>query len=530
MAFAPPPRSLGCEPRSVALKHPTPDREDTDGDSKSQDEREDEDIDEVPFWEEEKETKSSDAALSGVRSEDKEERVEEELKHDSRLLEAPLGRRHTAPSLSLRSFPTPYTRPGTASAQSSPSFHMSPNVSGDREVKVPSDRCLPDNGDAANASQKWLQVPSFRPAAAAVTSGPERILVETLSTAMRRFRGTSMRAWRCDFDKHGVGWVSRAEFARACRFYGCPADQIWTSCHQSGGAGMKFWELDPDEALNLELFEQVLWIRTGFDLLQTWGTLDPHNQTVLTLPEFVRGCRALGFEGDAHHLFKGLDHQGLGRVSWHDFEYLQKLCDASSCAKGFTLEVRLLRSWAVEVCADLMELLRRLSLVDDSVGSWAQCAEPIPVEEFIHRLEALDYPGDPADIAAQLCKTPSTRTGAAHGLSAEHVRNALFGKQTRRADGPPRWGVKEKKVAARKKNPIRKAEWDSSIWSGYRTNVARPAALRVYFSTPAKEPRRMSRASSNPAIRSERPKERQSMRSVSPGEPRRVRPGELNHR
>eukprot|EP00913_Durusdinium_trenchii_P002000 g1850.t1 len=117
--------------------------------------------------------------------------------------------------------------------------------------------------------------------------------------------------------------------------------------------------LDPDEALNLELFEQVLWIRTGFDLLQTWGTLDPHNQTVLTLPEFVRGCRALGFEGDAHHLFKGLDHQGLGRVSWHDFEYLQKLCDASSCAKGFTLEVRLLRSWAVEVCADLMELLRR---------------------------------------------------------------------------------------------------------------------------------------------------------------------------
>ena len=30
----------------------------------------------------------------------------------------------------------------------------------------------------------------------------------------------------------------------------------------------------------------------------------------------------------------GLDHQGLGRVSWHDFEYLQKLCDTSSCAKA----------------------------------------------------------------------------------------------------------------------------------------------------------------------------------------------------
>lgn len=30
----------------------------------------------------------------------------------------------------------------------------------------------------------------------------------------------------------------------------------------------------------------------------------------------------------------GLDHQGLGRVSWHDFEYLEKLCDTSSCAKA----------------------------------------------------------------------------------------------------------------------------------------------------------------------------------------------------
>ena len=51
------------------------------------------------------------------------------------VAEAPApARRHTSPSLSLRerSFltPTASTRPGTASAQSSPSFQMSPN--GDR--------------------------------------------------------------------------------------------------------------------------------------------------------------------------------------------------------------------------------------------------------------------------------------------------------------------------------------------------------------------------------------------------------------
>jgi len=388
---------------------------------------------------------------------------------------------------------------------------------------------------------KWLQVPSFRPAAVAavaISGYADRMLVETLCLAMRRFRGTSMKAWRCDFDKHGVGWVSRAEFARGCRFYGCPADAIWTSCHQSGGAGMKFWELDHEEASNLELLEQMLWIRSGFDLRQAWAILDPHNQTALTLQEFVRGCRILGFDGDAHHIFKGLDHQGLGRVSWHDFEYLEKLCDTSSCAKNFTFEMRLLRSWAVEVCADMMELLRRLSLIDEHAGGWAQCLEPIDVQEFVHRMEALDYPGDPAELAAQLCKAPTllTRTGTVQRLSAEHLCSALFGKQIRRADGPPdkvgKKVEKFEKVSVRK-NPIRKAEWDSSIWSGYRNNMARPSALRTYFSTPAKEPRsdkRLSRASSNPVL-SKRCQERQSKRSVSPGsEPRRVRPGELHHR
>lgn len=153
----------------------------------------------------------------------------------------------------------------------------------------------------------------------------------------------------------------------------------------------------------MELLEQMLWIRSGFDLRQAWvwkpsksqcffpmrwvipetvnfcftileAILDPHNQTVansvslkfqavldcvkiklhtsccfhlcklccvflfqaLTLQEFVRGCRPpffffafrildlwchacvmrctadriLGFDGDAHHIFKGRDLKG----------------------------------------------------------------------------------------------------------------------------------------------------------------------------------------------------------------------------
>jgi len=374
------------------------------------------------------------------------------------------------------------------------------------------------------------------------------MLVETLLVSLRRFRGTSLKAWRCDFDKQGVGWVSQAEFARACRFFGCSAEQIWQSCRVSGGAGMKFWELDHEEASNLELFEQVLWIRTGFDLSRAWAILDPNNRQALTIPEFVRGCRELGFDGDAVHIFKGLDHQGLGRLSRRDFEYLQQV---SSCsAQGMSIELRMLRSWAAEVCADSIDLLLRLKMIGDHAGGWAQVLEPIEASEFARRLEVLGFPGEPTEIAAEVARCRGN--GAASQISVEHVCCALFGlKQFRRAPGTAKDAVKTKTTLTtpvRKKNPIRKAEWDSSIYSGFCANASRPASLRVYFSSPPKDPV-MHRAASNPALsrpatavatgpvgpsanKGSSAQDRRG-RSASPLRerlPRRVRPGELNHR
>eukprot|EP00438_Fugacium_kawagutii_P002508 Skav210891 [mRNA] locus=scaffold1060:16805:29276:- [translate_table: standard] len=177
-------------------------------------------------------------------------------------------------------------RPGTASAQSSPSFQMSPSERRGAarpavHVEIPASFC------------------DFQAIPVLLGGYADRMLVETLCISMRRFRGTSMKAWRCDFDKHGVGrdtqlrWVSRAEFARGCRFYGCPADAIWTACHQSGGtktypcrgAGMKFWEFGSRRlpSLGLALMGEVLWIRTGFDLRQTWVSApeNPQPSTML---------------------------------------------------------------------------------------------------------------------------------------------------------------------------------------------------------------------------------------------------------
>jgi len=426
------------------------------------------------------------------------------------------GRDRAATSLSLSPF--------------SPATPLSPPTTATPSDPSDSSTWKAEKAEKAEKERQWLQVPSFRPAASAAFAAEgaaERMLVETLLVALRHAHGNSLKAWRCDFDKHCVGWVSQAEFARACRFYGCPADQIWSSCRTGGGAGMKFWELDYDEASNLENFEQVLWIRTGFDLSRAWAMLDRHNRQALTLQEFVRGCRELGFEGDAHHIFKGLDHQGLGRLSRTDFEYLQKV--ASSSAQGLNIELRMLRSWACEVCADTVELLQRLSMIDDHAGGWVQTLEPIGVAEFAHRLEILGFPGDPTDIATEVMRCRGQ--GQMQNISVEHLCCALFGPKQLRRSGTAKEA--EKPRSGGHKNPIRKAEWDSTIFSSYRTNTTRPSSLRMYFSTPAKEPIR--RAASNPALlRATAKASKKAERAASPSReesgPRRVRPGELNHR
>ncbi|CAE7233336.1 spop [Symbiodinium sp. CCMP2456] len=194
-----------------------------------------------------------------------------------------------------------------------------------------------------------------------------------------------------------------------------------------------------------------------------------------------------------------LDHQGLGRLSRTDFEYLQQV---SSCsAQGMSIELRMLRSWAAEVCSDSIDLLLRLKMIGDHAGGWAQVLEPIEPSEFARRLEVLGFPGEPAEIAAEVARCRGN--GAASQISVEHVCCALFGlKQFRRATGTAKDAVKTKTLttaAARKKNPIRKAEWDSSIFSGFCANASRPASLRVYFSSPQKDPV-MHRAASNPTL------------------------------
>eukprot|EP00930_Biecheleria_cincta_P002915 TRINITY_DN103879_c0_g1_i1.p1 TRINITY_DN103879_c0_g1~~TRINITY_DN103879_c0_g1_i1.p1 ORF type:complete len:750 (-),score=131.43 TRINITY_DN103879_c0_g1_i1:85-2115(-) len=498
---------------------------------------------------------------------------EPELDQDSHLVEAVLesqegnSQRLEALELSLT----------TINSVGSQPLGPPPSV---REMRIP-----------CNGS--WLQVPSFKSVASvaltamAAAGAFEHATVELLIQALRKLRGTSLRAWRRDFDKCSVGWVSQPEFCKACRFYGCPSDSTWMclSAHRSGSAHLRFWELDHEEAQNLELFETVLWIRTGFDLDKAWHILDPSNKQVITMQDFARGCKLLGFSGNSTIVFRGLDAFGIGRVARTDFEYLKKLSPLAGQLENFTPELRLLRRWTMEVYADVAELLARLRLVCNFSGGWAQNYENLEIAEFARRLKALGYPGDAETVAVQVADCQVKEPGQiddcnfmSDSIAAANVCLALFGRyripgsrRRERSPGSPpgspafsggsphahgftglpvglggsprslrslsppgspgRPAVAGSRVAAKHK----KADWDNST-SGNLGNSERPPSLRCYFSSPRRDERsRVVKAASQPTLQQSRPLSEWKFEARAetppadelPGSPIRVRPGEL---
>lgn len=498
---------------------------------------------------------------------------EPELDQDSHLLEASLESQegNSLPPEALELSLTTINSLGSQPLGPPPSI---------RETRIP-----------CNGS--WLQVPSFKSvatvalAAMAAAGAFERATVELLVQALRKLRGTSLRAWRRDFDKYSVGWISQPEFCKACRFYGCPSDSTWMclSASTSGAAHLRFWELDHEEAQNLELFEQVLWIKTGFNLDKAWSILDPSNKQVLTMQDFARGCRVLGFHGNHSILFRGLDASGLGRVARTDFEYLKKLSPLAGQLENFTPELRLLRQWTMSVYADVIELLARLRLVCNFAGGWAQNYETLELSEFARRLESLGYPGDAEAVALQVAdcfvKEPG-QTDDDHFMSesigAANVCLALFGRyripgsrRRERSPGsppgspgypsaspggftglpggpggspgslrspsrsPPASPGRPAAVGSRMAAKQKKADWDNST-SGSLGNPRQPRSLRAYFSSPRREARGgVVKAASQPTLQQSRPLSEWRFEAQAetptadefPGSPIRVRPGEL---
>eukprot|EP00927_Polykrikos_kofoidii_P046939 TRINITY_DN41043_c0_g2_i1.p1 TRINITY_DN41043_c0_g2~~TRINITY_DN41043_c0_g2_i1.p1 ORF type:complete len:1417 (+),score=227.19 TRINITY_DN41043_c0_g2_i1:78-4328(+) len=374
-------------------------------------------------------------------------------------------------------------------------------------------------------------------------SSAEAPATKRLVEHLRQVRGSSMRGWRLDLDRLGVGWVSRGGFATACRTLGFGAEtkQFWQALRPDGSsAALRFHELDEVEADNLERFVEVLCSREAGcgDLDKAWALLDPRHRSTVSCQEFVRGVRGLGFTGNAAMLFKGLDTRGQGQVSRRDFDSVRVLSPTFMQMYSVAPSVADLRTWVrQELRGGVDELIFKLgfntpstataqsgeSLSDipcsESVGSSGNGGssyrgtgttasggdvsyeEPsLVVGDICARLKALGFAGDALSAAVIVAKTGD---GTGTRVSADTLRAVLEGSKASRQSCPRAASGVGKGGSAkvdRKVNDVgmsvgrrsseggsvsvSRSEWDNSLGSSTTYNSERPSCQRIYFSVP----------------------------------------------
>lgn len=153
----------------------------------------------------------------------------------------------------------------------------------------------------------------------------------------RQKRGSVLRGWRLDLDTLEKGWVSRADFAQACRKldFGKDAKLFWSSLRPDGSsAPLRFRELDPVEADNLDDFADWMASQSGGSMDEAWTLIDPSHRTSVSFEDFERALSRLGFTGNASQLFRGLDTRGWGHLMRKDLEYLKLSAQAPADAHG----------------------------------------------------------------------------------------------------------------------------------------------------------------------------------------------------
>lgn len=119
--------------------------------------------------------------------------------------------------------------------------------------------------------------------------------------------GTVPAAWRLLLDKDGSGRLSWSEFCQACRELGYSGNlkQLWSELDADGDGFISLWEIDYQAAKALKSFHALVIERFGC-MLQAWHYLDIDKNHRLDEIEFVNRCQALGWEGNAHKLFRWL--------------------------------------------------------------------------------------------------------------------------------------------------------------------------------------------------------------------------------
>jgi len=369
---------------------------------------------------------------------------------------------------------------------------------GARIFRIIQDRCRDEsfrNGqhcgrDSVIRLPQFLNFKRYASALAAPMLDDE---LQIFVNVLRQHRGTVLRAWRLDLDRHAIGRVTFADLAAACRKLDMSGEAraIWKAVRGSEGRDregsvvpLKFTELASEEAADLEGLVQILWLKLGFDLDKAWSSFDTGGRGVVTLDEFSRGLRSMGFDGNAKLIFRGLDVSGLGRMRRVDFAYLEVLLHGS--AEAPTLgdvdpDVRAFIAWVHQVVGNPNELLTKLALLPES----GQDQVPmLSVKDLATRLQVLGFP----------CNALRVAVAAARGIDGAQISgNSILSLFSRRRDSTLSNTASTASDGSPRTSPTsatfhfgspRSASWNGLIHDPSAANAERSASTRNYFSVP----------------------------------------------
>jgi len=135
--------------------------------------------------------------------------------------------------------------------------------------------------------------------------------------------GNYVRAWRQGLDRDHSGVLDYEEFRTACQDLGYPGARmpLWRELDGDGSGGCSLSEIDkPTSDMLQRILECALKRYSSWE--EMWKRLmDTRGNDRVDLFTFIKGCRALGWGGNAERLFELLDidkanYLAYGQTAW----------------------------------------------------------------------------------------------------------------------------------------------------------------------------------------------------------------------